>query len=315
MMRLISAMIGLWVVMAAPAGALAHYFEPDSGLAQIAQCEAAEGEPLVFGDSDGFQTRVTQGDPGLLCVDGAVTDAFADWYVPRADQFGDVVIRSLGGRGAAGVRTGEAALQAGTHVVVWDYCISACANGLVIGAARVTVPEPAILAWHGSLPRDRFEAVLLSAGGTPKLRTVQSQLLAQHRQSGNRSVTPSQWAALPEDQRDLFDDRARWRGRIVALLEARGLHPDFLAASAFAARYAPAETQALAVARAGSLAPILWVPSPSQLNQWGLTHIKSWAPTSPDLVYELGLAMTPPMALTSVNLEAGAFYKLDPTQD
>lgn len=279
----------------------------------IALCEAASGRSHLFSDGDDFETRVFETDSGVLCVDGGVTDAFADWYVDQADAFDVVVIRSLGGRGAAGVRTGEAALAAQVQVVVWDYCISACANGLVIGASSVIVPEPAILAWHGSLPRDQFEAILLSRGGSPKLRRVQEQVLAAFENTGDRIVSGAQWAAVPDDERTVYAERSLWRSRVQALLDAKGVEPDFLAASAFAARHAPEETQAMAIARAGSLAPILWVPTRDQLQRWGLGHIQTWDPASPEALYALGLSMSPAMALTSVELEPGEFYALGPT--
>lgn len=289
--------------------------DPDVPPSRIEVCEAAQFLARVFEDGDDFQTRIAVPEPGLLCVDGGVTDAFADWYAPRAGDFDVVVIRSLGGREAAGVRTGEAALAAGIRLVVWDYCISACANGLVIGAEHVRVPEPAVLAWHGSLPRDRFEAVLLSRGDDPKLRRVQHKLLARFERDGARQVQDAAWEALPERERTLFDERAHWRARVSSLLEARGVHPDFLAASAFAARHAPQETQAYALSRAGSLAPILWVPTPAQLQAWSLDHIETWAAESEAALYELGLSVTPAMVLTSVELEPGEFYAVAPETD
>ena len=310
-----SLILAVGLLHLSPKAALEHEPRNEVSPSRIEACETAQFLARVFEDGDDYQTRIAVPEPGLLCVDGGVTDAFADWYAPRAGDFDVVVIRSLGGRGAAGVRTGEAALAAGIRLVVWDYCISACANGLVIGAESVVVPEPAVLAWHGSLPRDRFEALLLSRGDDPKLRRVQQKLLADFDLMGSRQVRDEAWEIVPERERALFDERERWRARIAGLLEARGVHPDFLAASAFAARHAPQETQAYSLSRAGSLAPILWVPTPAQLQAWGLRHVESWAPASEETLYELGLSTTPAMVLTSVELEPGDFYAVAPETD
>lgn len=287
----------------------------DEALTEIAACEADVSAWRVFEDDDDLQTRAVVAEPGLLCVDGDVTASFADWYGARADDFDVVVIRSPGGRGSAGVRTGEAALAAGVRIVVWDYCISACANGFVIGAAHVVVPEPAILAWHGSLPRDRFEALLLTRTETPELRRVQEKLVARFNRTGERRVGEAFWTVLAEDERQTFEMRARWRGRVADLLEARRVNPDFLAASAFAARHAPEATQAYAISRVGSLAPILWVPGPEHLRTWGLDHIETWRPASSMELYQQGLSMTPAMVLTDVELTPGAFYVPLPERD
>jgi hypothetical protein len=299
---------GLLLAGAAICGAQAEPLSREEAGERIAACRAAEFGALVFDDGDGFETLAAAPGAGTLCVDGGVTDAFADWYRSRARDFPILVMRSLGGRGRAGIVAGEAAYAAQVQLVVWDYCLSACANGPGMGAARVIVPEPAILAWHGTLPRDRFEAVLLARSPDPDLRAAQADLLARHHATGERVVEDEVWAQLQETDRRLFEERAQWRERAAAILEKRGVHPDFLAASGFAARHAPQQAQDLSLRRAGSLDPILWVPGPEQLRRWGLSHVDTWRPQSCDALYQLGLSMTPAMVLTDVQLTPGAFY-------
>ena len=88
-------------------------------------------------------------DRAILCFDGPITanrnaDAFH-----QLEQNGFFVIRSTGGFAPVGIILSNILQEKGATVIVYDYCLSACANYFLIASSRTYVSKNAIVAWHG----------------------------------------------------------------------------------------------------------------------------------------------------------------------
>jgi hypothetical protein len=88
-------------------------------------------------------------DRTILCFDGLIT---ADWdgaafYALKQNGF--FVIRSPGGFAPIGVILSNILLAKNATVLVYDYCLSACANYFFIASAETYVTKNTVVAWHG----------------------------------------------------------------------------------------------------------------------------------------------------------------------
>lgn len=277
----------------------------------IAQCENPT-EPTSYRSSGGDIAPVNawRETDNLLCIDGGFHDGLGAWLDDTLVPDDQVVIRSVGGLGREGILAGEAIKAADASVIVWDYCLSACANGPVLGAKEVLVPQEGFIAWHGGLPRNRLEYVLLDETAQSLLGSELPALFEQFRQTGQTTVPDALWLQLPEEDRARFDERAPWRERSAALVAAAGVHPDFLAAGGFASRHAHPGILEVARINFETLDVIAWSPLAPELEAWGLEHVIVWGPETPRELFDLGVAQPPRIVLNAAVLEPGDIYRL-----
>lgn len=87
-----------------------------------------------------------------------------------------VVVRSLGGEVDNGLKMGEAALNRGAAVHVFDFCASSCANYLFLaGSKRCVMPDSVVL-FHGGIVAQSLLSAELSDAGRAKLgRSLERQ--------------------------------------------------------------------------------------------------------------------------------------------
>jgi hypothetical protein len=92
-------------------------------------------------------------DRTVLCFDGPIT---ADRDVSAFNELkrdGLFVIRSPGGFAPIAIILSNILREQNAIVVVYDYCLSACANYFFIASSKTYVTKDTIVAWHGAAKR------------------------------------------------------------------------------------------------------------------------------------------------------------------
>ena len=87
-------------------------------------------------------------DRTVLCFDGPIIpgrNAAFDELKPG----GVFVVRSAGGFAPEAITLGNILRDKNATIVVYDYCLSACANYFLVASSRTYVLKDAIVAWHG----------------------------------------------------------------------------------------------------------------------------------------------------------------------
>jgi hypothetical protein len=87
-------------------------------------------------------------DRRILCFDGGIWRE-QDYSVVRAlDEDGFFVVRSYGGDPDAAILLARLLAERRATVVVYDYCLSACAQFLLIAPDQTFVLKDSLVAWH-----------------------------------------------------------------------------------------------------------------------------------------------------------------------
>jgi len=84
----------------------------------------------------------------VLCFDGQI---FPDLDISLTDRLrggGLAVVRSFGGDAVFAIRLAEAFLERHATVVIYDYCLSACASFLLVASTKAFVLKDILVAWH-----------------------------------------------------------------------------------------------------------------------------------------------------------------------
>jgi hypothetical protein len=112
----------------------------DSGIYHLAvdYCRASVPRPMALSS-----------DQRVLCLDGWVDDGMDLSAARDLKEFGLFVVRSLGGHDATAVALAHMLRDRHATVVIYDFCISACANYFFIASDQTYVVADALVAWHG----------------------------------------------------------------------------------------------------------------------------------------------------------------------
>ena len=86
-------------------------------------------------------------DKSVLCFDGEIGDLDGS-SVAGLEEGGLFVVRSLLGVGVSALAMSEMLLQRRATVVIYDYCLSACAAYFFFASVRTYVLKGALVAWH-----------------------------------------------------------------------------------------------------------------------------------------------------------------------
>ena len=86
-------------------------------------------------------------DKKILCFDGLITD-LNESHMADLEEGGLFVVRSLEGVGVTALAIAHELLQRRATVVIYDYCLSACATYFFFASARTYVLKGALVAWH-----------------------------------------------------------------------------------------------------------------------------------------------------------------------
>jgi hypothetical protein len=85
----------------------------------------------------------------VLCLDGTIPQNADLAFVQELKEHGTFVMRSGGGYPSEAMLLSNMLRAKDARVVLYDYCLSACANFVLI-ANRTYVAKDTIVAWHGS---------------------------------------------------------------------------------------------------------------------------------------------------------------------
>jgi hypothetical protein len=102
---------------------------------------------LVTGTSDDRVVREVAAN-AVLCFDGTIGRDL-DW-----DNFHKLknnslfVMRSIGGDGISAMKAADILLEKHATVVVYDYCLSACADAFLVASKETSVAKNTVVAWH-----------------------------------------------------------------------------------------------------------------------------------------------------------------------
>lgn len=112
----------------------------------------------------------------VLCFDGEILPDTHVSLVGELKEGGLFVVRSLGGQVGAAVILADLVRERHATVVVYDYCISACAEYLFIASYQTYVLKDTLVAWHNPQSSDANHphCTFLTAssdGGPKKLRS------------------------------------------------------------------------------------------------------------------------------------------------
>jgi hypothetical protein len=111
---------------------------------------------------EGAKTVLSE-DRATLCFDGAILADEDIGVVDRLRQDGFFVVRSSGGHVGVAMRLSDKLREKNARVIVYDFCLSACANYVLVASHKTYVTTRAIVAWHGGPPAVSCDASFLTA--------------------------------------------------------------------------------------------------------------------------------------------------------
>lgn len=101
------------------------------------------------------KTVTLKDDRNVLCFDGPILKEQDDALFRQLSQQGLFVVRSTGGNAPAAIRLANVLRDKEATVVIYDYCVSACAAYFFVASAATFVMKKTIVAWHGTGTRFR----------------------------------------------------------------------------------------------------------------------------------------------------------------
>jgi len=87
-------------------------------------------------------------DKRVLCFDGQIFPDLDISLANRLEDGGLAVVRSFGGDPLSAIRLAEVLRERYATVVVYDYCLSACASFLLVASTKAFVLKNTLVAWH-----------------------------------------------------------------------------------------------------------------------------------------------------------------------
>jgi hypothetical protein len=121
---------------------------PFPGKASVPEPERARYEAAVsYCRGNAGQITVNE-DKSIFCFDGLVMPASDVSMLQALGPNGLFVVRSKGGNARDALRMSELLEEKQVTVVLYDYCISACAHFFFVASGRTYVSKDTIVAWH-----------------------------------------------------------------------------------------------------------------------------------------------------------------------
>ncbi len=87
-------------------------------------------------------------DKRVLCFDGEILPGQDVSLTKELEEGGLFVVRSYGGSPVIAVALAESLRDRRATVVVYDYCVSACASYLLIASVETFIMRDSLVAWH-----------------------------------------------------------------------------------------------------------------------------------------------------------------------
>ena len=86
----------------------------------------------------------------VLCMRGQITSDLDLDQVRKLRNNGHFVVRSSGGTGRVAMQIADILHEKKASVIVYDHCLSACANFLLVAGDRTFVKANTVVAWHST---------------------------------------------------------------------------------------------------------------------------------------------------------------------
>jgi hypothetical protein len=265
--------------------------------------------PLPGEGGSALRGRVWRIGDDIACFEGGVSAQAAHWFEAQIDPIAQLVIRSPGGSGSAGVDIAETLLEWRTDIIVWDFCYSACASYLFVAGRKKIVPEPGVIGFHqGGLAWSRYGTLFTpEAYADPAIRPLAEHAIRRFNQTGRLDIPDPVWASLPPAVRGTRASFPSWRLRIERLYNQVGVRHELLSAHHIIRGRLPMfAADALGAHREG--ADLMWAPDAAELARWGVANVVMWSPQDPEQVLQLGLDAPEP----TINVRAEIDYSYFP---
>lgn len=88
-------------------------------------------------------------DRTVLCFDGKIRPDRDISAFHELKQDGFFVVRSTGGHGLTAMKLANILREKNATVIVYEYCLSGCANYFLIASSKTYVRKSTVVAWHG----------------------------------------------------------------------------------------------------------------------------------------------------------------------
>ncbi|RTM11563.1 MAG: hypothetical protein EKK33_21300 [Bradyrhizobiaceae bacterium] len=133
---LLSGAVAFLLLFCGQAGAQASLLDKEVAYRAADYCRGAAVRPIALSD-----------DQTVPCLDGRIEKETEVSAARRLREGGLFVVRSAGGDIASAIALANALRERRAMVVVYDQCLSSCANHLLIASDRSYVLKGALVAW------------------------------------------------------------------------------------------------------------------------------------------------------------------------
>ena len=127
----------LGLVLGSSDGRAQQDFDRESYYSAVEYCRGDVSRPMALSP-----------DQKILCFDGPIAGDLATSFVAGVEENGLFVVRSLEGVGAIAIAISNALRARRATVVIYDYCLSACASYFFVASYQTYVLKGTLVAWH-----------------------------------------------------------------------------------------------------------------------------------------------------------------------
>ena len=92
-------------------------------------------------------------DNNIVCFDGRINARQDLGAVYKLKSNGAFVIRSIGGDVTTTIKLSNILMERNASVIIYDYCLSSCANYIFVASNETYVHKDTIIGWHGGPPK------------------------------------------------------------------------------------------------------------------------------------------------------------------
>jgi hypothetical protein len=175
---------------------------------------------------EGAKTVLSE-DFSTLSFDGAILADEDIGVVDRLRQDGFFVVRSSGGHVGVAMRLSDKLREKNARVIVYDFCLSACANYVLVASHKTYVTKGAIVAWHGGPPDVSCDAAFLAAlreryrerSRSPQQADADCEAAEQRRRTSRKF-----FARRAINERHIYDPQTAYTKKYVDLFRRGGLY-------------------------------------------------------------------------------------------
>lgn len=137
--------------------------------AQVSDAEKASyADALAYCRGDVPRPWALRSDKRVLCFDGLIFPRQNDSLANGLEEDGHFVVRSPGGDIPTAIALADLLRDRRATVVVYDYCLSACASYLLFASTKTFVLRDSLVAWHYTVDPFWCPSLVLTKDDGPK---------------------------------------------------------------------------------------------------------------------------------------------------